>query len=108
VSNDIVGDSMKTELTKKFNSFLGEHDWDGQTKVACTYSFFHTLNLVNKNIKLSDADKEPVFDDDAADIRDRAIDEAIQAIKQCEVISPSPGVNRIRLDSAVGALLSLK
>lgn len=108
MSNDIINESAKAELTKKFDSFLGEHDWDGQTKVACTYSFFHTLNLVNKNIKLTDTNKEPVFDGNAADIRGRAIDEAIKAIKQCEVISPSPGINRIRLDEAVGSLLGLK
>ena len=103
MSNVIIDESIESDLSNKFTSFLNEHSWDEKTKVACTYSFFHTLNLVNANVKLVGTQKA-VFDGATADIKSGVIDEAIAAIRQCEVL---PG-NRLRLDSVVGSLLSLK
>jgi hypothetical protein len=98
-------------LFELFSKFLDNHQsWSAETKTACTYSFFHAVNLINSNLRKDDANSSDVekytFDNDIAKHRSLVIDEAISAIKSCELTSPN--VRRIRLDEAIGSLISLK
>jgi hypothetical protein len=107
MKNTIINESNKNELEKLFTSFLNKHSWSDEVKTACTYSFFHSINLINSNlVHESDFNNEYHFDNNTAKCRSRTIDEAIEVIRNCELVAPN--VRRIRVDSAVGALLELK
>lgn len=43
-----MNNNIKKELESKFVNFLSKHDWDKKTEIACTYSFFHILNLIEE------------------------------------------------------------
>jgi hypothetical protein len=107
-----IDENNKNNLFKLFENFLDQHPWTEETKTACVYSFFHTVNLINSNLKKSslrsDSDNAVnyIFDNDNARLRQTVIDEAILVIQGCEL--PTPNVQRIRVDEAVGALLNLK
>lgn len=106
-----IDDSNRDALFELFSKFLDyHHSWTKETKTACTYSFFHAVNLINSNLRKDDDNNNDVekytFDNDIAKHRNLVIEEAIAAIRSCELTSPN--VRRIRLDEAVGALISLK
>lgn len=60
----VITENDKGALTSEFRGFIGKHDWSDKTKIACTYTFFHTLNAVNShkenkfNIGIHDNDEE--------------------------------------------------
>jgi hypothetical protein len=108
-----IDENNKEKLLKLFSNFLDSHDWSEDTKMACSYSFFHTINLINGNLrKVSESDslvtdkQSYVCDNDYFVLRNNIIDQAIETIKSCELVAPN--VRRIRVDQAVGALIELK
>tara|TARA_R110001583_G_scaffold17575_3_gene70899 strand:- start:210 stop:530 length:321 start_codon:yes stop_codon:yes gene_type:complete len=104
--NVLIDDENKEKLGELFHKFLAEKGWDGEDSMKLTYSFFHTLNLINSNIAVNDGNANVTFNSDLANIRASVIDEAIGAIRSCELVAPK--VRRIHLDAAVGALIELK
>ena len=102
----LINDENKAELENLFDQFLVSKGWDGDERLKLMYCFFHTMGMINSNLTVNNENKNLTFDSDLAAIRASVLDEAIAAVQSCELVSPN--VRRIHLDSAVGALITLK
>lgn len=102
----LIDENIKPKIENLFDEFLKYKGWDGDERIKLMYCFYHTINLINSNIVVDDKNENIKFDNDLATIRSQIIEEAIEAVRSCELVAPN--VRRINLDSAVGALLSLK
>jgi len=102
----LINEIHKGILIDLFDSFVEQHDWSSETKTACTYSFYHIINLINKNILIANSNNIHLLDHDLVKARENTLNEAIKAVKSCEFDTPNS--RKVRIDQVVGSLINLK